>query len=159
MSFITELVSGGAAGLLTGAGQFAKDIREAITGEAILDPNKRAELLNQAAILEAASEKAKLDFELKMSEAQTAINAIEAQNKSKFISGWRPGVGWVCVGGLFYTFLAKPLLPWIIAVGGIIVGQQANVPVLPEVPMGDLIVLLCGMLGFGAMRTIEKKLK
>jgi hypothetical protein len=156
MSFISDLFAGGAAGVLSGAGQFAKDIREAITGEAIIDPNKRAELLQQAAALEAASEKAQLDFAQKMSEAQTAINAVEAANKSLFVSGWRPAVGWVCVSGMGYTFLLKPLLPWFVEVAAGVFSSSYFVPALPEVPMGDLTMLLAGLLGLGTLRTIEK---
>jgi len=156
MSFFSELIAGGAAGLFTGIGTFAKDLRAAITGEAIIDPNKRAELLQQAAALEAASAAAQMDYELKLVQAQTAINQLEASNKSIFVSGWRPAVGWVCVSGLFYTFLLKPLLPWVIGVGASATGMVSIVPPLPEVPMGDLIILLGGMLGLGAMRTAEK---
>lgn len=156
MSFFSSLIAGGAAGLFSGIGEFAKSIREAITGEAILDPNKRAELLAQTAALEAASEKARLDFEQKMSEGQTAINAIEAQNTRLFVSGWRPAVGWICVVGLGYVFLLKPLLPWIVSVVALIIGKKVFLPEMPEIPLGDLITLLAGMLGLSALRTTEK---
>jgi len=156
MSLISELIAGGAAGLFTGIGQFAKDIRAAITGESIIDPNKKAELLLNAQALEAASQKALLDFEQKMSEAQTAINAVEAANSNIFVSGWRPAVGWVCVSGLFYTFLLKPIFPWAATIICNIGGWKTVVPPLPEVPMGDLLVLLGGMLGLGALRSVDK---
>ena len=156
MSFFSELLAGGAEGLLKGVGSFAKDLREAITGKAILDPTKQAELLMQAQAIEAAQEKAVLDFQQKMSEAQTVINAEEAKSSSMFVAGWRPGAAWVCVCGLFYTFLAKPLLPWFVIIVAGIFGSTYQVPVLPEVPMGDLLTLLFGMLGLGAMRSYEK---
>jgi len=156
MSFISELIAGGAAGLFTGIGTFAKDIREAITGKSIISPDKQAELLIQAQALEAAGEKAKMDYDQAITSAQTAINALEAQNKSLFVSGWRPAVGWVCVSGLFYTFLLKPLFPWGMAVIYNMAGAAPVVPALPEVPMGDLLVLLGGMLGLGGLRTYEK---
>jgi hypothetical protein len=156
MSIVSELIAGGAAGLFQGIGTFAKDIRAAITGESVIDPNKRAELLLNAQALEAAAEKAKMDYEQTMATAQTAINAVEAANQSIFVSGWRPAVGWVCVAGLFYTFLLKPLFPWFAAVICNIGGYKPVVPLLPEVPMGDLIVLLGGMLGLGAMRSVDK---
>ena len=79
-----------------------------------------------------------------------------AANARLFVSGWRPAVGWVCVLGLSYTFLLKPLLPWIIAVGALIVGKQSIVPALPPVDIGELIILLGGMLGLGAMRSVDK---
>jgi hypothetical protein len=156
MSVLSELIAGGATGLFQGIGTFAKDIRAAITGESVIDPNKRAELLLNAQALEAAAEKARLDYDQKMAEAQTAINAIDAANPSIFVSGWRPAVGWVCVSGLFYTFILKPLFPWLVVVSAELFGYKSTIPPLPEVPMGDLIVLLGGMLGLGAMRTIEK---
>jgi len=156
MSFISELIAGGAAGLFTGIGTFAKDIREAITGKSIVSPDKQAELLLQAQALEAAGEKARMDYDQAITAAQTAINALEAQNKSLFVSGWRPAVGWVCVSGLFYTFLLKPLFPWLAAVVCNFAGVAPVVPLLPEVPMGDLLVLLGGLLGLGGLRSYEK---
>jgi hypothetical protein len=151
MSIISELIAGGAAGLFSSFGLFAKDLREAITGEAILDPNKKAEIILQTAALEAASEKARLDYEQKLSEAQTAINMVEAQSGSLFVAGWRPAVGWVCVTGLAYTFIVRPILPWAVTLFGVPLAP------LPEIPMGDLIVLLGGMLGLGTLRTVEKR--
>jgi len=156
MSFISDLVAGGAAGLFQSIGTFAKDIRAAITGEAIIDPNKRAELLLQAQTLEAAADQAKLDYDVKMSTAQTAINQIEASNSSLFVSGWRPATGWVCVIGLFYTFIGKPLLPWIIAIMIGLSGSTYQTPQLPDIEVNELMVLLGGMLGLGVMRTVEK---
>lgn len=156
MSFFGELISGGAEGLLKGIGSFAKDIRTAITGEAPLDSNKRAELLIQAQAIEAAQEKALLDFQVKMSEAQTAINAVEANNPSIFVSGWRPAIGWICGFGLFYAFLLKPLLPWLIISIGLLFGFTVALPLLPAIPMSDLLTLLFGMLGLGAYRSYEK---
>ena len=156
MSILSDLITGGAAGLFTGIGAFAKDIRAAITGESVIDPNKRAELLLNAQALEAAAEKAKMDYDQAMATAQTAINQTEASNPSLFVSGWRPAVGWVCVSGLFYTFLLKPLFPWLATVICNVGGWESAVPPLPEVPMGDLIVLLGGMLGLGVLRTVEK---
>lgn len=156
MSFFSELMAGGAAGLFQGLGVFAKDLREAITGKTILDPNQQAELLMKMTAIEAAAAQARADYDKTQMEGQIAVNKLEAANASIFVSGWRPAVGWVCVLGLSYTFLMKPLLPWIIAVGALIVGKQSIVPALPDVAMGDLIILLGGMLGLGVMRSVDK---
>lgn len=151
MSIIADIISGGANGFLSGVGEFAKNLREAITGEAILDPNKRADILMQTQAIEAAAEKARLDYQQKITEAQTAINAVEAQSASIFVAGWRPAVGWVCVSGLAYTFVIKPVFPWLAGLFGF--------PILPmpEIPVGDLVILLGGMLGLGTLRTLEKQ--
>jgi len=85
-------------------------------------------------------------FEL--AKAQIEVNKAEAGNASIFVSGWRPAVGWTCVFGLAYTFMAQPLLAW---------GSNIWViPVPPELDMGTLITLLGGMLGLGGLRTAEK---
>ena len=79
---------------------------------------------------------------------QMEINKVEAANSSIFVSGWRPGVGWTCVFGLAYSFVAQPLLAW---------GSNIwTIPVPPELDMGTLITLLGGMLGLGGLRTYEK---
>ena len=100
--------------------------------------------------------KAAADFDTAQMTGQVEINKIEAASNSPFARNWRPAVGWVCVWGLFYTFGLKPMLPWCAEVGAIIVGRVSVIPPLPEIPMGDLIVLLGGMIGLGTMRTVEK---
>ena len=157
MSVISDLLAGGASGLMAGVGTFAKDLREAITGKAIIDPNKQAEILMNAAAIEAAAVKMAADFDKSQMEGQAAIAKLEAQSTDKYVTRWRPTIGWICGLGLFYTFLLKPLLPFIFACGALMTGRDvASVPILPDVPMGDLIVLLGGMLGLGAMRSVEK---
>jgi len=156
MSVFSDLLAGGAAGLFQGIGSFAKDLREAITGKSILDPNQQAEILMKMSAIEAAAVQFRGEYDKSQMEGQVAINKLEAANARLFVSGWRPAVGWVCVLGLGYTFLLKPLLPWIIAVGGLIVGKASIVPALPPVDIGELIILLGGMLGLGAMRSVDK---
>ena len=156
MSFFSELLSGGTAGLATGIGTLAKDLREAITGKTILDPAKQEEFLYKMAALQDAAVVEKVQYEQVVAEGQLAINKAEAANASVFVSGWRPAVGWVCVSGLFYTFILKPILPWMIAVGAAMSGTVSVVPSLPDVPMGDLVVLLAGMLGLAVTRSVDK---
>lgn len=146
MGFWDALAEGGVTGLFKGAGEFAKDIRTAITGAESLSAEQRTQLLAQAAALEASV----LQADLAVIQGQNAINLEEAKSDSLFKSGWRPAVGWVCVAGLTYTFVVKPILPWIVALFGVVV-----VP-MPDIPMGDLSVLLCGLLGLGGFRTFEK---
>jgi len=157
MSFFSDLLAGGAAGLFSGLGSFAKDLREAITGKTILDPNQQAEILMKMAAIEAAAAQAAVDYDRSQMEGQTAIAKLEAASQDPFVTRWRPAVGWVCVLGLFYTFLLKPMLPFFFECGALLTGRDVtSVPILPEVPMGDLIVLLAGMLGLSGMRSVEK---
>lgn len=86
--------------------------------------------------------------ELQLALGQIDVNKAEATSSSIFVAGWRPAVGWVCVIGLLYTFLLRPILAW---------GSSAwGIEVPPMLDMGDLFTLLAGMLGLGGMRTFEK---
>jgi hypothetical protein len=121
--------------VLTGVGQLAKDIREAITGE--LSPEKQADILSKAQELEAAA-----------AQAQTTINLEEAKSDSLFKSGWRPACGWLGVMGLMYTFFVQPLLAW----------ASLNFEWIapPTIDSTVLLNLLFAILGLGAYRSYEK---
>jgi hypothetical protein len=123
-------------GILGGIGSLAKDIRSAITGE--MSPEKRAEL--EAKVLE---------LESKASLGQMEINKQEAAHKSLFVAGWRPAVGWSCVLALIYNYFISPTIEWVVKIKALDV-------VRPELDLGDLLVILGGLLGLGAMRSYEK---
>lgn len=103
--------------------------------------------------------KAKEQFEGQMLMAMTnlvqgqlEINKAEAQHKSLFVAGWRPGVGWICAIALGWNFIAQPLLSWGFFVSGL---DLENAPTLDT---GELTTILLGMLGLGGLRTYEKRL-
>jgi hypothetical protein len=147
MTIFGEIMKGGAEGLLKGVGSLAKDIRVAITGKETLNAQQITDLQMKALALEEAV----LEADTKIAEGQIAVNKSDAESGSFFRGGWRPFVGWVCATGLLYTFLLRPLIPWIIIVTGL-----ENVPPLPPVDMQTLMTLLLGMLGLGGFRTYEK---
>ena len=74
--------------------------------------------------------------------AQIEVNKVEAANKSLFVAGWRPAIGWICGLALLYSTIISPIL-----------GIWFTVPV---VDTSLLTTVLMGMLGLGAMRTFEK---
>lgn len=94
-------------------------------------------------------ELAALEADMALAQGQMDINKVEAAT-DKFRGGWRPAAGWVCVFGLFYTFLLKPLLPWFAALFGL------DVEPLPAIDTMELMALLGGMLGLGGYRTVER---
>lgn len=111
--------------------------------------------------LDAQIELQKLDIDVQkidagLAQGQIEVNKTEASHSSVWVSGWRPAVGWTCVAGLTYNFLAHPFLLWAWAL------MQANgwVPVglnpPPSVDVEALLVLLGGILGLGVYRTAEK---
>lgn len=77
-----------------------------------------------------------------LAKGQLEVNKTEAAHRSLFVSGWRPAVGWCCCMALLYNTLLSPILGiWF---------------VVPEVDASLLTPVLMGMLGLGAMRTVEK---
>lgn len=126
----------GLGDIFTGAGSLAKDIRSAITGD--ISPEKKAELEAKALELESAS-----------MNAQAEINKVEAASSKLFVAGWRPAVGWICALGLAYAIILKPFIEFISG----LFGYAGTFPVIE----GDILTTtLFGMLGLGAMRTVEK---
>jgi len=121
------------SGSLGSVGQAAKDIREAITGQKIVDPEAMAKL-----------ELADKQIEASLAEAQAKINEIEAASASTFVSGWRPMIGWICAVSIGLTFVIFPILKLI---PGFIV---------PEINTNELWPLVMSMLGLGTLRTYEK---
>lgn len=106
------------------------------------DPVEAAKAKLQLATLQANGELAEIEGQLK-------VNEVEAANPSKFVSGWRPFVGWVCGVGLAMQFLVAPLIMWVSA----LIGKAL---VLPPLDLSVLITMLGGMLGLGGLRTYEK---
>ena len=103
------------------------------------------------------TDKERLELELRNRELdqagdarQVEVNNVEAASASVFVAGWRPFAGWVCGAGLAYTFIVRPLLPWVVNLFG------ATVPELPAIDGDALMTLLLGMLGLGSLRTVEK---
>ena len=113
------------------------------------DPAVAAEAKLRALELAQRGELATLDADVRLALGQMDINRVEA-GTDKFRGGWRPAAGWVCVFGLGYSFLLRPLLPWAVQVAG---GPDLA---LPAIDTMELLVLLGGMLGLGGYRTAEK---
>jgi hypothetical protein len=80
---------------------------------------------------------------------QLEVNKTEAASSSLFVAGWRPFVGWTCGAGVAWTFVLKPLADWALAI-------WAPHVVTPVLQSGELMSLLLGMLGMGAIRSYEK---
>ncbi|MCB1955214.1 MAG: holin family protein [Rhodocyclaceae bacterium] len=116
----------------------------------IPDPQAAADAKLKAMELAQRGEFAQLDADTRVALAQLEVNKVEAASPDLFRGGWRPSVGWVCVAGLGYDFLARPLLPWLATLCGF------TVPALPPIDIESLLVLLTGMLGIGGLRTVEK---
>jgi hypothetical protein len=87
--------------------------------------------------------------ELAQITGQMEINKVEAASGSVFVSGWRPGIGWVCGAGFAVQFVIGPLAEW----GSALAGHPVK---FPQMDTGTMMPLLLGMLGLGGLRTAEK---
>jgi Holin of 3TMs, for gene-transfer release len=99
--------------------------------------------------LQQSSEGQQLNAQLQATAQQTDTNKIEAANTNIFVAGWRPFVGWVCGGGLAYQYLVNPLFSWFALI--------VHWPTPPALDLQTLVTMLGGLLGFGYMRSVDKK--
>jgi len=81
--------------------------------------------------------------------AQLEVNKTEAAHKSLFVAGWRPFIGWVCGLGFFSNFIVIPVANFVLQL-------LSNPIVIPMIDTSQMMPVLMGMLGLGAMRTVEK---
>lgn len=81
--------------------------------------------------------------------AQIAVNAEEAKHPSVFVSGWRPAVGWVCTAACAWNWIGLPVAKFGLAVAG-------HALDLAPADLAEMLPVLFGMLGLGAMRSFEK---
>ena len=115
----------------------------------IPDPEARAKAQLDLLKLQQDGEFKELDAQLQINLAQAEINKVEASSQNGFQAGWRPLAGYMCVAGLGYEFLLRPLLPWALTVAGV------DSPPLPSLD-GVLFELVFGLLGLGTLRTADR---
>lgn len=85
-----------------------------------------------------------------LAKGQLEVNKVEAAHTTLFVAGWRPAVGWTCCLGMASNFLLIPIANFVLALTG-------SAIVVPLLDTGEMMPVLMGMLGLGAMRTYEKK--
>jgi hypothetical protein len=77
--------------------------------------------------------------------AQTEINKVQAQHRSRFVAGARPFLMWVCGLGLLTAFVVNPYIEFFSE------GEK-----LISVPLDAMMELTLAMLGLATLRTVEK---
>ena len=114
------------------------------------DPEKKAAAQLELLKMQQTGELAQLASETDLAKLQIQTNVEEAKSTNWFVAGWRPGIGWVCGAGLAYASLIEPFARFIAKVW---FGYTGEFPVIST----DLTLeMLMGMLGLGAMRSVEK---
>ncbi len=83
---------------------------------------------------------------------QALANIEEAKHPSRFVSGWRPALGWLCVFILAWTWIVRDLI-----IIGLNLADRADIASqLPAADTSTVITLLLCLLGLGGARTVEK---
>lgn len=110
--------------------------------ELIPDADKRMEIeVRLAEIADQADERENL-----LLQGQIEVNKIEAASGNLFVAGWRPGIGWVGVIALGYTWVIGPMAKAIFGLAE-----------LPVIDPDQIYPIILALLGIGGMRTYEKK--
>lgn len=100
-----------------------------------------------------AAEAIKQKLMMRPAEAQNEINKIEAAHRSVFVAGGRPFILWTCGVSLAFYFIPQYALgAWLWTRQVLMSGELAPYPVSVD----GLLELTLGMLGLGALRTVEK---
>lgn len=94
-------------------------------------------------------EKQQLAAAVMIVQGQLDINKVEAANPSLFVSGWRPGVGWICVTACGWNWIGLPIAKMALELSG-------HPIALSPADISEMLPILLGMLGLGGLRTAEK---
>ena len=133
---------------ITGLGSFA-DLASKIIDKIFPDKDEANKVKLEMIRLQQEGNFKELELEYANALEQVKVNVEEAKNPNLFVSGWRPAVGWVCVCGLLYSVFLRPMISWLATIWGLIA-------VPPPIDNVLLLNLVLGMLGMGALRTIER---
>lgn len=107
-------------------------------------PDKTEQEKGQMALILAT-----MQNQMAMNQGQMDINEVEAANPNFFVSGWRPWVGWVCGSACAWNWIGLPIAKFITELFG------KTLAIAPA-DLTQMLPLLMGLLGMGALRTYEK---
>lgn len=125
------------------------DLIKGVIGRIWPDPVQQAAAGLELAKLQQSGELARMSNDSGLLLAQIGVNRAEAESEGMFKGGWRPFVGWVCGSALAWNFIARPAVLTAAALTG-------HPLALPPADLSELMPVLLGMLGLGALRTVEK---
>lgn len=94
-------------------------------------------------------EKAELSAALLVVQGQLEVNKAEAASSSVFVAGWRPFIGWVCGSACAWNWIGLPIAKACLLLAG-------HTLDLAPADLTEMLPVLMGMLGLGALRTAEK---
>ena len=125
------------------------DLGKGLIDRLFPDPAAKAAAQLELLKMQQAGDLAQLAADTDLAKLQIQTNIAEAAG-NWFTAGWRPCIGWVCGAGLAYAALIEPFARFIAKVG---FGYMGEFPVIDTTLT---MQILMGMLGLGAMRSVEK---
>jgi hypothetical protein len=156
MAIWDSLIAGGIKGVAEGIGSLVKDVGAVITGKVTLTPEQTTELQAQLMALDAAAQKAAVDFDMQQQQGQIDLLKLDALSNDKFRAWGRPATIWICNVGLLYDFLIRPMLPWCVETFCSVTGYISVIKPLPTLDGNTLLTMSTVLLGVGTMRTVDK---
>jgi hypothetical protein len=94
-------------------------------------------------------ERAEMQAAVMVVQGQLDTNKAEAASSSVFVAGWRPFIGWVCGSACAWNWIGLPIVKAVLLVAGYKLD-------LAPADLTEMLPILMGMLGLGALRTTEK---
>ena len=126
------------------------EIGKGIINRLFPDPAAAAAAQLELLKMQHNGELALLASETDLAKLQIQVNVEEAKSTNWFVAGWRPFVGWTCGAGLVYVAVLEPLARFAAKVAFGYTGE------FPSISTDITLQVLLGMLGLGAMRSVEK---
>jgi hypothetical protein len=127
------------------------------------DANKRAEEMRRLEELRQNGNIEQIKLHVQLLLGQMEVNKTEAAHSALFVAGWRPAIGWTCAISLFCAYVPKTIaitVVWAMQAYMVIHGADditaVAIPNFPDLGLTDILGLLGGMLGIGAMRSYDK---
>ena len=126
------------------------DLGKGLIDRLFPDPAAKAAAQLELLRMEQTGALAQLAAETDLAKLQIQTNIEEAKSTNWWVAGWRPAIGWVCGAGLAYAALVEPFARFAAKVW---FGYSGDFPVIDT---NLTLQILMGMLGLGAMRSVEK---
>jgi hypothetical protein len=125
------------------------EIGKGIINRIFPDPAQAAAAQLELLKMQQNGDLAQLAADTDLAKLQIQTNIAEAAG-NWFTAGWRPCIGWVCGAGLAYAALIEPFARFTAKVWFDYTGE------FPVIDTTLTMQILMGMLGLGAMRSVEK---
>lgn len=123
-------------------------------------PNK-SEAAKARQELELLAARGELDLMISSVTGNLNNNTQDSKHSSVFVAGWRPFIGWICGTTLAFSAITKILLPALVTISSWNSGDITFAQCVASLQGADIeyiLSILGTMLGFGALRTYEKRI-